>query len=106
VCYWGYPWSIEFNENILVVIEDDVIVTGSNDDGDGTFLFFGHWFTLDAGQHASIEITGDELLNLGGCDFLGLIVRILCIFGNILNCECRPRLFPKILIENDRGTTD
>lgn len=75
-----------------------------NDDGNGTFLGFGDRFTLDAGFHASIEVAGDEFLDVSSSDLLGLIEWELLIFRNILNCECRPSFFPgtiSILLRDD-----
>ena len=87
-----YPWSIEFDENILLVIKDDIFVRMSDDDGDGAFLFLGDRLALDAGFHSTIEITGDKLLNIFGGNFLGLIVREFLILCNILNSKSRPSL--------------
>jgi len=66
-----------------------------NDDGDGAVLGFGDRFTLDAGFHASVEIAGDEFLDVSSIDLLGLIEGEFLILGNILNCECGPIFLPK-----------
>jgi len=91
----GYPRSVEFDENIFLVVEDNGFVVVGDDDGDGTFLSFGDRFTLDAGFHASIEVAGDEFLDVGSSDLLSLIEREFLVFADILNCECRPILLPK-----------
>ena len=68
-----------------------------NDDGNRTFLGFGDRFTLDARFHASIKVAGDEFLDVSSSDLLGLIEWELLIFGNILNCECRPSFLPSTI---------
>jgi hypothetical protein len=47
--YGAYPWSIEFDENILIVIDNDVIIVVGNDNGNWSVLYFGDRFALDAG---------------------------------------------------------
>jgi hypothetical protein len=87
-----YPWSIEFDEDILLVVKDDIFVRMSDDDGDGAFLFLGDRLALDAGLHSTIEITGDKLLNIFRGNFLCLIVREFLVLCNILNSKRRPSL--------------
>jgi hypothetical protein len=49
-----YPWSIEFKEDILAVVKDNVLVVVSHNNGDWAFLCFWNGFTLDTGEHGSI----------------------------------------------------
>jgi len=49
-----YPWSIKFDENIFIVVEDNVFVVIRHDNGDWTFLRFWDGFALDTGKHRSV----------------------------------------------------
>jgi len=60
------------------------------DNGDWTFLSFRNRFTLDARRYASIEITGNELLDFRGSDVLGLVIRELLVLCDILDSKCWP----------------
>jgi hypothetical protein len=90
-----YPRSVEFDEDVLLVVEDNVFVGMGDDNGDWAFLLFGDGFTLDAGFHGSVEEAGDKFLNIGSSDFLGLIEGEFLVLGDILNCECGPRLLTR-----------
>ena len=89
-----YPWSIEFNEDVLGVVEDDGVVVVCHDNGDGALLSFGDGFALDAGFHGAVEETINKLLNVRSGDFLGLIEWEFLVLLKVLNRKRRPGLLP------------
>ena len=92
-----YPRSIEFDENVLCVVENNVVIVVGYDNGDWTFLSFRNRFTLDARRNISFDISGNELLNFRGSDFLGLVIRELLVLCDILNSKCWPLFLPILL---------
>ena len=109
-----YPWSIEFDKDILLVVKDDIFVRMSDDDDDRAFLSLGDRFTLDAGFHSTIEITSNKLLNILRGNVFGLIVWEFLVLCNVLNSKSRPsflttqsvtRIRKKIQIEINSMTT-
>ena len=89
-CARIYPRSIEFDENIFRIVEDNVVVGLCDDNGDWAFLFLRDGFALDAGFHGSVEVTGHKGLNIGSRDFLSLVKGELLILLNILDRKRRP----------------
>jgi len=89
-CARIYPRSIEFDEDILGVVENNVVVGLCDDNGDWAFLFLRDGFTLDAGFHRSIEVTGNKGLNIGSRDILSLVIREFLILLNILDRKRGP----------------
>lgn len=49
-----YPWSIKFEENILIVVKDNLFVVVRHDNGDWTFLRCWDGFALDTGKNRSV----------------------------------------------------
>jgi len=101
-CLRIYPRSIEFDEDILGVVEDNVVVGVCNDNGDWAFLFLRDGFALDTRFHGSIEVTGDKGLNIGSRDVLRLVIGKFLILLNILDGKRRPFFLPnpKVSIAN------
>jgi hypothetical protein len=81
------PRGVEFEENILVVIDDKILVGVSHHDCDGSFLGFRNRLRLDAGLNLAIKNILDELPDVFGIDFLGLVVRVLGVLLRILDSE-------------------
>jgi putative lipase involved disintegration of autophagic bodies len=89
-----YPGSVEFDKNVLGVIEDNVFVVVCNDNGDGAFLCFGDGFALDTRCHTTVEVTIYKFLDILGGDLLGLIKGEFLVICNVLNGKRGPCLFP------------
>jgi len=53
------PWSVEFNENIIFVINDDLVEVLSNNDFDWSAIVSWNFFTL----HEWLDGTALELIN-------------------------------------------
>ena len=84
------PWSVELEENILLVIENLGLVVVGNDDGDGTILVLRNGLRLDG----RLDLAGNKVVNkLGNAskvDLLGLVVGVLGVLANVLDSEGGP----------------
>lgn len=81
------PWGVEFEENVLVVIDDNILVGVSHHDCDGSFLGFRNRLRLDAGLNLAIKNILNELPDFFGIEFPGLVVRVLGVLLRILDSE-------------------
>lgn len=81
------PRGVEFEENILLVIDDEILVGVSHHDCDRSFLGFRNRLRLDAGLNLAIKNILDELLDVFGIDFFGLVIRVLGVLLRILDSE-------------------
>lgn len=91
----GYPWSIEFDENIFLVIENDIVIGVSDNNGNGTLLFLGNGFTLDAGLQFATYKTSHKFLDIFMGDLFRLIKWVFLIVDNILDSKSGPCLLAK-----------
>ena len=84
------PWGVEFNQDILGVIENNVLVVVSHNDSDWPIVLFGDSLALDGG----LDLAGDKVINERADIFLGellaLVVRELLVLGNVLDGEGGP----------------
>ena len=81
------PGSVELNQDILGVIEDNVVVALGDNNGDGTLLGLGDGLRLDAGLDlASVELL-NELGNAVVGDLLLLVEGELLVLDNLLDSE-------------------
>lgn len=81
------PGSVELEEDILVVIEDNVVVALGNNNGDGALLGLGDGLGLDAGLNLAGNEVVDELGNLVVGDLLLLVEGELLVLGDLLDSE-------------------
>lgn len=86
------PWSIELQQNVLGVIQNNVIVIMRNNHLDWTILRLRDGLRLDA----RLDLAVHKVLNKGANgflgDFLGLIKRKLLVLDCLLNGKGRPLL--------------
>ena len=79
------PGGVEFQENVLLVVNDKFLVAVTHNHGNITLLAFGNGLGLDAGLNFAINHVLDELSNLLGVNLLGLVVWVLSILGGLLD---------------------
>jgi hypothetical protein len=70
------PRSVELNENILGVVEDNILVGMSDHDSDSVLLLLGNGLRFDAGRQLAIDEVLDERHNL----LLGELVALERVF--------------------------
>lgn len=80
------PGSVVFDEDILLVVDDNVLEATANNDGNA-LLGLGDGLGLHAGLNLAVEDVLDELADLLGVDLLGLVVGVLGVLGDILDGE-------------------
>ena len=87
------PWGVEFEEDVLLVVDDDVLVVLRHNNGHGTFLLLGDGLRFDAWlDFASHEVI-DELANLLLAEVLDVSLfgeRELLILLGVLDGERGP----------------
>lgn len=81
------PRGIEFDENVLLVVIDKLIVVLSNENSDGTVLGLGNGLGLDARLNLALEDVVDECSNGLLGDLLILIEGILLAVVDVLDSE-------------------
>ena len=84
------PWSVELEENILLVIENLSLVVVGNDDGDGTILVLRNGLRLDGRLDLAGNKVIDKLGNASKVDLLGLVVGVLGVLANVLDSKGGP----------------
>jgi hypothetical protein len=87
------PGGVEFNKNVLLVVDHEVLVALGDDDSGTGLLLLGDGLALDAG----LDLAGDEVVNERAdsllADVLGstlLGVGELLVLGDVLDGECGP----------------
>ena len=83
------PRSVEFQENILVLLHDFLVAVGDNN-SDRTVLLLGNGFGLDAWLNFAIHEFLDKGTNFGLIDLLILVKGEFLVLDGLLDCECRP----------------
>lgn len=81
------PWSVEFNEDVLVVIYDNVLVVFGNNNLNGTILGLGNRLRLDARLNLAVNKILNEFSNLFCGEFLGLIKGKLLVLDGFLDSK-------------------
>jgi hypothetical protein len=81
------PGSVELNQDILGVIEDNVIVALGDYNSDGTLLGLGDGLRLDARLNLASGEVLNELGNVVMCDLLLLVEGELLVLDNLLDGE-------------------
>lgn len=92
------PWSIEFKENILIVVKNDVLVRVADDNSNGAFLGLWDRLRLDAGFDVTVNDALDELAHGLLAKFLGLIEWVLVVVQGILDGESREFLWLEVKV--------
>lgn len=84
------PWCIEFDENILVIIQNDVFVVVRHNNLYRAVLLFGDGFGLDAWLHLPVDKVLNEIANFFVCERLALVKGELLIFDGLLDRKGGP----------------
>lgn len=90
------PWSVEFNQNILLVIKDNVIVVLGYNNGDWAILLLWHSLGLDAWLKLASDEVVNELANCLGSKLVGLVKWKLLVLDSLLNSESWPLVNLKV----------
>jgi len=64
------PWRIEFEQDILLIVNYQFLVRMSDDNNHWALLGFGNWFGFDAGLDFAIKDILYKLGNIFGIDLL------------------------------------
>jgi hypothetical protein len=81
------PRSVELNQDILLIVNDNLLEVAADNDGDRAFLGLGNRLRLDTGFNFALKDVLDEFADLLGINLLGLIVGVLSVLGNVLDSE-------------------
>lgn len=81
------PRSVELNQDILGVVEDDLFVVLGDDDGDRAVIGLRDVLGLDAGLQLAVNKVLGELLNILLGDLLVLVEGELLVLLNVLDGE-------------------
>jgi hypothetical protein len=79
------PWGIEFHEDILSLIHDDILVIKPHNNRNRALLFLRNRLALNTRLNLSIEVILRELSNILISDFLILGEWEFLVLGNVLN---------------------
>lgn len=90
------PGSVELDEDILLVVDNNLLVVTTNDNGDRALLSLRNGLRLNAGIHFTVNDILNELANVLSVNLFGLIVRVLGILGSVLDSESREVLGLKV----------
>lgn len=81
------PGSVELDEDVLVVVDDELVVGVSDHHGHGSLLRLGDRLGLDAGLDLALQDILDELTDFLGDDLLRLVVGVLGVLGDVVDHE-------------------
>lgn len=97
------PWCVKFEENILLVVDDNVLVVVCYDDLDGTTLLLRDWLRLDAGLNLAINEVLNECSNIIVGELLGLVEWELLVLDGFLDGKGGPLAVFEIEITSVRA---
>src|SRR6187402_3449360 len=83
------PWCVEFNQDIFLIVQDNIIVVLGDDNLNWPFLCLWDWLRLDAGLNLAVDELLDEFANSIGCDLCFLVIWELLVVDSILDGESR-----------------
>ena len=86
------PRGVVFNENILLVIKNNILVGTGDDDRNWALLGLGNRLRLDARLNLAFNNLLDELANILSLQLLLLVIRVLGVLHGVLNGERRELL--------------
>ena len=84
------PGGVEFEENIVVVVQNNFLVIVGYHDLNRTLLLLWNWLRLDAGVNFALNKFLDEGADLVVCDFLGLVKGEFLVLNSLLDSKCGP----------------
>ena len=84
------PWGIEFEKNIIVVVQNDFLVIVGYHDLDRALLLLRNRLRLDAGVNLALHKLLDESADLVVRDFLGLVKGEFLVLESLLDSKCGP----------------
>jgi hypothetical protein len=84
------PWSIELNQDILLVVKNNLIVVLGNDNGNWSILLLWNGLRLNAWLDIASGEVIDELANILSGKFLGLVEWELLVLDSLLDSKCGP----------------
>jgi hypothetical protein len=90
------PGSVELDQDILLVINDNLLVVATNNNGNRSLLSLGDGLGLQARLNLAVKDVLDELADVLGINLLGLVVRVLGVLGGVLDGESRELLGLKV----------
>lgn len=81
------PWSVEFNEDVLVVVDNNFFIVVGNNNLNGAVLGLGNRLWLDAWLNLAVNEILNEFSNILLCKLLALVKRKLLVLGGFLDSE-------------------
>ncbi len=84
------PWCVEFEKDVILVVDDYIFVVVSDNDLDMSFLLFRDRLGFDAGLHLAINEVLDECAHIIVREFLALVKGKFLVLHGLLNCESGP----------------
>lgn len=84
------PWGIEFQQDVLVLVNDNVFIVVCHHDLNGTFLLFRDGLGFDAGLDLAVNEVLDESTNVLLGQFLALVEGEFLVLDGFLDGEGGP----------------
>lgn len=84
------PWCVEFEEYVVLIVDDDVFVIVGNDHLDVTFLLLGDGLRFDAGLHLAVNELLDECGHVVVGELLALVEGEFLVLHGFLDGEGGP----------------
>lgn len=92
------PGSVELNQHILFVVNDNLLVVAADNNSNRSLLGLGDGLGLETRFNLALKDVLDELADILGINLLGLIVRVLGVLGSVLDSESRELLGLKVKV--------
>ena len=84
------PWGVEFEKNIIIVVQNDFLVIVGYHDLDRALLLLRNRLRFDAGVNLALHKFLDESADLVVCDFLALVKGEFLVLDSLLDSKCGP----------------
>lgn len=84
------PWGVKFDENIMIILQNDLFVIVGYNDLNGALLLLGNGLRLDAWANLAIYEVLNEFANIIMCYLLVLVEGELLVLDGLLDCKCGP----------------
>ena len=92
------PWGIEFEKDVVIVVDHQVLIIVGYDDLDRTFLLLGNWLRFNACLHFAVHEILHKSTNVIVSEFLVLVEREFLVLDCFLDGECWPFVDLKVQI--------
>lgn len=92
------PWRIEFDKNVLLIVDDKVIVIMGHNNLDGAFLLLGDGLRLDTGLNLAVHKVLNECSDILKRELLGLVIGKFQVLHGFLNRKGREFIGFKVKI--------